>query len=308
MVLTAAARTKRLAACVVVLALAGCGPAGAEPSPDRMQLAFELMTHTGSFHAGQAALDAAEHRLTGACMEKQGLVYTSETGPVDTRTDEEREIDLDNRRARGYGLSESLAQADGTDSTVEYPSELDRYVAQLPERERKAYRQALFGDERDYQAIQIPHGGKTSFPGVGCVAEARAQLFGDVVSWARVAYIPQSFHAVLTRRASDDPGYATAMDEWRACLAARGYSFTTPDEAVDDVTKAYKRTGNTPETRQDEIAVAVADGECAREAHVPSRVLDLKRKYLHVLSNQERLALGAVADAWSDAVDVAKGR
>jgi hypothetical protein len=131
-------------------------------------------------------------------------------------------------------------------------------------------------------------------------------LFGDVVSWAHVAYVPQTFNNMLTKRVIDDPGYAAAMGEWRACMATRGDRFASPEEAAEQVGASYHRDGYTPTGRAHEIAVAVADGECARDTRIPSRVIELKRKYLLRLPDDDRQALGAVSDAWSAAVEAAK--
>lgn len=293
------------AAFVVLLVLSGCGSESTTSTPGLAPLAFDLVTHTGSFRAGQHALDAAEHRITGECMAENGFPYPVEARPVDARTDEERAIDLDSRRTSGYGLYDSWARtrsADGPD----FPSKLDGYVARLPEHDRAVYRRALFGDEQEYRAIRLPDGSTTSFPAQGCVARARAGLFGDVVAWARVAYLPQTFNNIVTKRVTDDPDYAAAMGEWRGCMAARGYRFATPDDAAEQVSAGYRREGYTQTSRAHEIAVAVADGECARESRVPSRVLELKKKYLLRLPDHDRQALDAVTDAWADAVEAAK--
>jgi hypothetical protein len=301
--------TRPLVTFVVMLALSSCVSESATSPPDPVPIAFELMTQTGSFHAGQHALDAAEQRLTGECMTKKGFFYTIETHPVDTRTDEERAIDLDSRRLSGYGLHDSWASSQstkGTDRGADFPSQTDRHVAQLPENKRAVYMRALFGEEDEYSAIRLPDGSTTSFPTRGCAAEARVASFGDVALWARVAYVPQTFNNILTKRVFDDRDYAATMTEWRACMAAKGYQFASPADAAEKVDADYRQAGYTPAGRAYEIAVAVADGECARDVRVPSRVLDLKRKYLLALPDNDRQALGTVAEAWFHAVEMEK--
>ena len=171
-------------------------------------------------------------------MAKNGLAYPIETQPLDTRTDEERAIDLDSRRLDGYGLYHSRTRTHTSEKTGQdgdFPTELDRYVSQLPENDRVIYRRALFGGNREYSAIRLPDGSTTSFPTKGCVAEARAALFGDVVLWARVAYIPQTFNNILTKRVTDDPDYAATIDKRRACMAKQGYQFASPEDAAKQV-------------------------------------------------------------------------
>jgi hypothetical protein len=57
----------------------------------------------------------------------------------------------------------------------------------------------------------------------------------------------------------------------------------------------YRRVGATVEFRQQEIAVAVADGECASQVHLPSTALAVRRSLVSTLPEPDRRALADVA-------------
>jgi hypothetical protein len=293
---------------VGMLVLAGCravDPAGTAPDPERLSMgsaAFDLLTHSGGYHHRQHTLSVAEESLVRRCMTAKGLVYEPLT-PAPARSDEERALGLDRRRTEGYGLYESLT-ADPA-ARERSPSPVDRYIARLPAQDRADYMLALFGDERQRRGIRLYRSGEVTFPASGCVFESQTRLYGDIVTWARITYLPEDLNNVLTAQVTDEPEYADATHAWSTCMAGRGHPHPRPDAARDAIAARYAAEGPGERLRTDEIAVAVADAECARDAGIPALVLTLKHRGLGTLTVEERRALVDLSESWLRAVDVA---
>jgi hypothetical protein len=292
-----------LAVCAVAVTwvLAGCGPASTAARPEAPAgpaepTVLDLLTHAGSYRPDEQIVRAAEDLLVSRCMAAAGQRYPATPPPADRRTDDERELDLAGRVRDGYGLG-GVATTDG-------PA-LDRYVRSLPAARRSAYMLALFGPEDRRRAIELPVSGEVSFPSSGCLHDAQRRIYGDIVSWARITYLPEDLNNVLTERVTAGPGYAAVLREWSACMSRRGHRYPTPAAARADLAERYRTSSAGPGLRKFEIAVAVADGECARQVRIPARVRELKAAAVGTLPADQRRALDECGWAWRRAVTVA---
>jgi hypothetical protein len=295
-------------AVVAVLMLAGCRD-GDPASTVYGELAaggtaFDLLTQSGSYHRHQHTLTVAEETLVERCMAAKGLHYPVRTPAPVHGSDEERTLSLEQRRKEGYGLFASYT-ADPTDGRRS-PAPADRYVQQLPERERSDYILALFGDESMRKGIRLAVGGEVTFPGSGCVFDSQNLIYGDIMTWARITYIPEELNNKLTGRVVASAEYTTTMGGWSTCMARQGHDFPGPSEAKNHLAERYAAEGATEHLRADEIAVAVTDADCARQHGVPRLVLSLKERELASLTDQERRSLVELAGSWLKAVDVAE--
>jgi len=300
-----------LVACAVAvtLVLAGCrggDPAGTAPGElGAGGTAFELLTQSGSYHRQQHTLTVAEERLVGSCMAARGLAYPAEAPVAVVASDEERSLRLEQRHREGYGLFQSFAAdpADGQRS----PSPVDRYVQRLSSEEQAAYMLELFGDERRRKGIRLARSGDVTFPGQGCVFESQSRIFGDIMTWARITYVTEDLNNKLTEWVVATSAYTEAMRGWGGCMAQRGHPYPSPGDAKDDLSARYTAEGTSDRLRRHEIAVAVADAECAAQGGIPRLVLSLKESHVGALSAEERRSLVELANAWSHAVTVAEG-
>lgn len=263
---------------LAVLLLAGCG---AEDNTD-----FDLLTQTGSYDRVNQVLSSAEHRLVAECMTGRGLRYLPQTQAPPTP-----DASLAGRRAHGYGLDEpSTALPDN-----------DAYVQTLPDAEQFDYQRALEGTDEERRAIRLSNGGTVSFAGGGCQAEAQRELYGDVIEWARITYVPQALHLKMADQVKADSGYRKAIDDWAKCMAGRGFAATSPEAVQDELKNLYATQGPSAQLREKEIATAVADGECAEQLRIPELVQDIKKRLVDELPEIDRQDLHRVAQAWTTA-------
>jgi hypothetical protein len=239
----------------------------------------------------------AEEILVGRCMAAKGVPYPAPPPKADQRTDEERSLRIEERRRTGYGLA--------TPAGTGVPA-LDRYVKGLPRQEREAFTRALFGEESQRRGIDLPGSGPVSFPSQGCVYEAQSKLFGDILTWARVTYVPEDLNNKLSKGITNSDVYAQAMRKWRECMKRRGYDYELPAKAQEDLSERYKKNGVSEQLLREEIAVAVADAECAREVGIPQLVLSLKKSNVATLTDAERRSLRELSGKWLQAATAAQ--
>jgi hypothetical protein len=258
---------------LIVLACGACAsrastPTGVDPQLDTA--AVELVTASGDYPARARLLRLAEEELVRRCMSEQGQTYWPVVPAPLAGSDDERSVDLAGRRVHGYGL---------TDRPAAPP-----HVG--PDEGKPEFERALFGDTDHYRQLRLPDGAELSYPTTGCVAEARAALYGDDTRWARTDAIPQVLGNAL-RAAPESPALTGAKSRWATCMAAAGYPYADERAAIDALTAA-KRTTPTSVLRTREIAVAVADGQCALQAHVPSTELASLRSHARSLPAAQR--------------------
>lgn len=86
-------------------------------------------------------------------------------------------------------------------------------------------------------------------------------------------------------------------------MRGEGYAYASPDAAYDQLKAAYRAQGVTTALREREIAVAVADGGCGAEVHVPSTVLALRRAYAQSLPTADKLQLKRLTAIWKTAAE-----
>lgn len=100
----------------------------------------------------------------------------------------------------------------------------------------------------------------------------------------------------------DQERFRTAVQTWRSCMAARGYHHDTPEAAENALRARHDKGPATVELRQEEIATAVADGECATSAHLPSTALAARRGLVASLPTAERDVLTALTERRKEAL------
>jgi hypothetical protein len=146
-------------------------------------------------------------------------------------------IDPDVAELYGYHLPPDAASA-----------ETERRRSDILEEQPKAER-AYFGPEDDKSQ--------------GCAAQAGEEL-------ARGAEkITDTIAAQLSWQSLDaskkDPAIVSVQQAWKKCMDTRGYSYASPDDALND--KAWDPDGAAVSQR--ERAVAVADVECKYDVDMP---------------------------------------
>jgi hypothetical protein len=288
---------------VVVAMLAGCGSPGQATTQPRSEPAglagpavLDLLTRTGSYEENEYRLRIAENLLVGKCMKAKGISYSSGVDGPAPAGGSEQVLRLEERRRDGYGLFKSYSG-----KGQELP-EAEQRVRQLPPDQQAAYHKALMGSADTRQAIQLPGGGEVGFPTTGCIAEARRRLFGDLLVWARVAHVPSALDSRISQQVGTNPTYVKAERAWRGCMKGKGYAYQHPGDGYPGLQARYEKEGPSQRLRQQEIAIAVADAECARQAKIPAAVRTAKQHGAEELTEIEQQALRELTRSWLTAV------
>jgi hypothetical protein len=253
----------------------------------------DLATFSGLWPANQRILLTAVRVLDAKCMARQGFGYPTSPTPLTNPEDEAAVIDLAGRERKGYGLT--------TDAAAQ-PS--NPYFDSLSPAVKQRYELALLGPASATTEVGIA--GSIRVRTQGCEAGSRRELAGDVVTWARIDYIPQSLNNTLVGRMTSTQEYRAALSAWRSCMAAHGYPYATPEDARKALAAEYSAQGNTPTLRQREIVVAVVDGKCAAAVHFPSAAARSKRALVASLPAADRASLEQLAKARGQAIAKAR--
>ena len=214
--------------------------------------------------AEDAFLWQAEEALVSRCMAEQGFRYVVErrsTGQPRC-TFPYGNDDVGWARRHGFG-SASAAAAD-----AEQPvGPNDEYVRRLSAERQAAYVSALNGDPRRYVSAGLPNGMRVMATVDGCTAAVRRELYGEPREWLVASYTVQAIGGEAHRRVTADPRYLSVLDRWRACMAARGHRYASPGAAADELARSAGAQPG-PASRADEIRVAVASADCAKDSRL----------------------------------------
>ncbi|MFJ3903619.1 hypothetical protein [Streptomyces sp. NPDC090025] len=94
---------------------------------------------------------------------------------------------------------------------------------------------ALFGADPRELSLTLATGLTVTANSDGCVATARAELYGDQHRWFRAQVTVDNLRAEAQARMKDDPAHRAALDRWIRCAAPAGGPRTgRPDPAVAD--------------------------------------------------------------------------
>jgi hypothetical protein len=276
-----------VAAAAAILAAAGCtsdAPSPADPAPvadtaEPREL-VDLLAPPAEVRAASIRLMEREQVETAACMEHQGYPYE----PVPVRSwvaalpspDGAPEI----RAAVGYGLRPSEAAVRN-----------DEYARSLTAEENQAYSDALYGAETE--AGEVERFGMTvTYPVDGCIAEARAAVYGSLDDYGMVALLPQIYRSRASARVAASEAYRRAMAAWPGCMSSRfGLDFDTP-QALADHAQA--------ESLETEVELATHDAECAEDVGILSAVVDVYEAYVDGLDRADAVALAEAAATFEE--------
>lgn len=94
---------------------------------------------------------------------------------------------------------------------------------------------ALFGRDPRELSLTLATGVTVTANSDGCLAGARARLYGDQERWFRAQVTVDNLRAEAHARMKDDPAHRAALDRWTRCAApAGGPREGRPDPAVAD--------------------------------------------------------------------------
>ncbi|MEU3427873.1 hypothetical protein [Streptomyces gardneri] len=268
---TAVAVTSATIALAATL-LAGLGqpPTGERPPP----------ASAGAVTADDRLLHDAEQRLLRDCMRRHGFTY--EVFPLDDdsgATDFVYVLDDEDRaRRHGYG-SDLRRQRDAR--TASDPNRA--YFAALPADRKAAALAAANGTSPKGLTVTLPGGGSLQRSDTGCVAESRRGLYGDLGAWFRASARVEALVRIRRSRVVADPGYRERLGAWRECMRRAGHAFAAPADA-----RAAALSPERPLGREREVALALAEVRCGRDAELARTARDLDAHHGRLLAGEYR--------------------
>ena len=250
-------------------ALAGCG--GGKASAEKNG---KIEEQVGLDEDGIRVRQAAVENLVRDCMKTQGFDYvpvdpaaqqTALTGTAGMSKD-------DFEKQFGYGITTLYEQRHKL--AVAGPNKAIR--DSLSEADRKAYDQALHGDDATASFAQAVDTGDYSHLG-GCIKTATDQVFGG-------ADVLQSLSTKLDeldQKIRADARMVKGVREWSDCMREAGYSNLAEQEDVDTVLKKKLEAivGSPGDTaaepdydraalaslQREEVAMVTADKKCEKD-------------------------------------------
>lgn len=282
----AAAGVVGAAACSTPAPVDGLRPvtANAEHVPSA---GLDLATMSGVWGHRQTQIERAMQRASNTCLERHGFEPQGAAAEING-FDEASTVDLPRRQAVGYGLRTDAAPParEPVDATEQH------YLSGLSSERREDYLSTLVGSGGPSATIRLPDGREIQTPETGCIAEGRVAVFGTIQNWAQVQYLPEALSSLVSNQVVSSPEYTQALGRWRTCMEIRGFKSRDPESLRTAVSAE-------PHSRTSETRAAVADGECALEAHLPRAALDARRRLLDTkLTSDQRHLLVRATDAW----------
>ncbi len=303
---------------VSLLAACGAEGSGSEATEPVDALAELMGWDIQESPAEQRALQLQSEEAVQACMRAEGFEYT----PIDYEAqfggnDEDAELFADPKafgEKYGYGVVRNYEQyeepymtgeGDGGFGGPVFEDPNQEYVDSLSEREREDYYAVLHGDQSFYE--EPAEDGVYEAPPLeeqGCYGKAQREVYGD-----RFQIDPEIEARVSDYFTSmtDDPDYAAATKEWKACMLdhdpevfetdVEGFTVTTPDQMYqlvefekaakmgmriidyesDGLSSGYSSEGDQKPIPADELeafrtrelALWKVDQDCQEEADIP---------------------------------------
>ncbi|MFB7861203.1 MULTISPECIES: hypothetical protein [unclassified Streptomyces] len=93
--------------------------------------------------------------------------------------------------------------------------------ARAPAEDRRL-QSALFGTDPRELSLTLATGLTVTANSDGCVAAARAHLYGDQTRWFRAQVTVDNMRAEAHARMKDDPAHRAALDRWTRCATPAG--------------------------------------------------------------------------------------
>lgn len=194
--------------------------------------------------------------VTQRCMRERGLRYLiTSAGPQPPATVTTADS-IGSRSTPGYGITTVLARMNAG-GTAE-----DRYVRSLPAAEQARYTAALDGPADQLTALTLPSGAGGSYATGGCMARARAQLYGTVRAAFEDTLVPQDVDQLLERHLASTATYQAALRRWQRCMAHAGRTATTPAALIQSLQAEAVRGASASKLAREQRAAAVTDQKC----------------------------------------------
>lgn len=218
----------------------------------------------------------AEQLAIAKCMQERGFSYSPL--PFDDTDDLEFEIerpqpdDVEAATELGYGIARGI---DANNHPEPLSEDLPSQFKQLSAAQRKKFQEALIGPDvapqhatpdKGWESLTLPNGATVTWYNDSCYSRARKGIRGENYAQRELLDAHQELKAEVDKQVETDPAYVAAIGRWRDCMKARGFEYTAPGAAAEDLGAAYSEGKlNLSELRERETKVAAADSACYGE-------------------------------------------
>ncbi|MGV9559395.1 hypothetical protein [Streptomyces sp. NPDC003522] len=223
-------------------------------------------------------LHEAEETLTRSCMAGKGFsTWVTPRRPVaDDREFPYAVDDVDWASRHGYGSDIFARRAEVRESD---PNR--KYFAGLTAAQRQRALDALHGERTGKRiTVRSPNGATVSRVDGGCVAEAQKELYGDFGTWLRVLTVTDALETLRSSMTVGDAEFAKSVEDWSACMHARGLPYKTPQEArAEFLNPDQRKDRDNHDSRNGEIRAAVTEARCAASSGLSRTVARLDARH-----------------------------
>jgi hypothetical protein len=225
-----------------------------------------VLTNSGRNPRALAQIDNAFEVLVQRCMESRGFKYSvayktaaDEGGYPGLAGVPQAPIGLAAREANGYGFSRPV-RAHKRPSGEQAASRNEKYAKTAG----RPYVLALLGSAKDRVSFTFPGGESGSVSGGGCAGVAKRRIYGSVLNYVLATNGSSDLTAYLLDAVTADPAFGAVVDKWAACMAARGFKYSSPENLWNSLGSRIDTGKRTPALRDLEITIALADYRCAK--------------------------------------------
>lgn len=247
---------------------------------------------------GSGRLRYVEEELTAACMGKKGFSYKVFPQRPDRVLRVDYANDVDTARRVGYGLAQDAALT----------ADLLRAEESAGGQGGAAYHEALYGPPNSpLVRVRSAGGDEVEMSSAGCKANAQKELYGSV-SKALVfsEFQANTIYSVLFHSRQKDSAVQDAFEDWKTCMAGRGYPFKYRNSGWGTVKTAYVENPST--AKATEFKTAIDDAECDVESGYTRAARPVEDLALAKLITEHEAEITALQEIRRTAVSNAQNR
>jgi hypothetical protein len=262
-----------------------------------------VLTNSGHNPRALAQINNAFEVLVQRCMKSRGFKYypvlmsaADEDGYPGLAGVPQAPIGLAAREANGYGFSRP--RVDKHPRRERAASRNEKYA----KRAGRKYLLALEGSSKDRLPItpsMLPGRETGSVSGGGCAGVAKRRIYGSVLNYVLATNGSADLTAYLLDAVTADPAFAAVVDKWAACMAGRGFNYSSPENLWNSL--------GSKTLRDLEIRVSLADYHCAKAVALLPTVRALQAHHARYYSKELAGYLAKLTRIEARALKVAKG-
>jgi hypothetical protein len=141
------------------------------------------------------------------------------------------------------------------------------YESTLARGRKRAFDLAANGASDSQVHVRMPDGAIASTSTSGCIAAARAQVYGSITTFLYLSFFPQEIRT-FDGAALQSPSVAAAASIYSGCMKAAGYSVRYPHDAVASAASHWGTRPSPEGPSRDEMVMAEQDARCQSRSHI----------------------------------------